>query len=114
VVRKQCFEVGCLGGGSSSRSVGLYFRLAVTQSCIFCGFWKKKKEKKISQTSFAGAHITRNAEMHQRGGVCCLGSGGEDATSGITASLLRPKPMSQGINHSNVAEYESQVPDRGS
>lgn len=53
------------GTESLFRSVGLFFRLAVTQRCIFCGFWgeeKKKKGKRI-QTSFSGAHITQNTSM---------------------------------------------------
>lgn len=108
MVRKQCFEVGCLGG-SSSRSVELCFRLAVTQSCIFCGFWKKRNNlKPVLQ-------VPTSHEIHQRALVCCLGSGREDSTTGITASLLHPEPMSRGIDQSDVKAYftyKSQVPYR--
>lgn len=48
------------GMESLFRSVGLFFRLAVTQSCIFCGFWaEKKKGKKNSNQFFRCPHHTK-------------------------------------------------------
>lgn len=50
------------GTESLFRSVGLFFRLAVTQRCIFCGFWgeeKKKKGKKNSNQFFRCPHHTK-------------------------------------------------------
>lgn len=86
-------------GGSSSRRVGLFFRLAVTQSCLFCGFLGRKK--KVGKKFKAVLQVLTSHEIPQRARVCCLGRGGEDATTGITASLLHPKPISWGTDQSD-------------
>lgn len=75
---------------------------------------EKKKEKKNFKPVL---QVPTSHEIHQHARICCLSSGGEDATTGITASLLRPEPMSQGIDQSDVKAYfmyKSQVPYRGS
>lgn len=63
---------------------------------------KKKQGKKNFKPVL---QVPTSHEIHQRARVCYLSSGGEDATTGITASLLRPEPTSRGIEQSDVKAY---------
>lgn len=62
MVRKQCFEVGCLGGESVQKR-GVVFQVGCDSELYLLWFLGKKKiiRKKKIKTSFAGAHITRNS-----------------------------------------------------
>lgn len=102
------------GTESLFRSVGLFFRLAVTQSCLFCGFWgEKKKRKKEFKPVF---QVPTSHKIHQCACICCLDCGGEDTTTGIKlpstpqTSVLGYRPvMSKPIScakHRSHAELQ--------
>lgn len=118
MVGQQHFDVGWLGAGSSSsRSVLLFFRLAMIQSCVFCGFSPKKIYIYIKKYFKPVPQVPTSQSIHQRARVCCLSRGGEGPTTGIRASLICPELLSQGIGRSDAKAYptcEPQVPRRGS
>lgn len=74
----------------------LFFRLAVIQSCVLCGFSQKKKKKDFKPVS----QVPTSHRAHQCVRVCCLSHGREGPTAGIksfphppraAASRCRPK-----------------------
>lgn len=114
MVRKQCFEVGCLGG-KFVQKCGVVFQVGCDSELYLLWFMgeKKKRKKKIKPV----LQVPTSHKIHQRAYVCCLTSGGKDVTTGITASPLCPEPVSWGIDQSDVKAYfmyESQVPYKGS
>lgn len=75
-----------------------------------------EEKKKVGKKFKAVLQVLTSHEIPQRARVCCLGRGGEDATTGITASLLHPKAISWGTDQSDhrpeIFHVHSQVTHR--
>lgn len=98
MVRKQCFEGGCLGR-KFIQTCGAVFQVGCDSELSF--LWFLGRKKKVGKKFKAVLQVLTSHEIPQRARVCCLGRGGEDATTGITASLLHPKPISWGTDQSD-------------